>query len=297
MIMALFSMTGFARREFEAASDRFSWEIKSVNARNLELRLRLPAGLDFLELEIRKAVKDRLARGSVFLSLNQERTGRQSAVQVNEDVLATIVAAAHRLAEADPLIRPPDAASLLAIRGVLEDSDTLRDEAQLEALKTATLSELQACLGDLASARAEEGQRLQDIILNQIDTIAGLVVKADALMAQAYDILKDRLSEQVAALSSEKNLDPDRLHQEAVLLASKQDVREEIDRLRAHCEAARERLAEGGAVGRRLDFLAQEFNREANTICSKSFDRRLTAVGLDMKATIEQFREQVQNLE
>jgi len=295
--MALFSMTGFARREFEAASDRYSWEIKSVNARNLELRLRLPNGLDFLEPAVRKAVKDRLARGSVFLNLNQERIARQSAIQVNEDALEMIVAAAHRLVETDPLIRPPDAASLLAVRGVLEESDPSRDEAQLEALNTAVLAALQACLGDLESARGEEGQRLHDVLLGQIDAISGLVGQADALMAQAYDVLKERIAEQVAALSSEKGLDPDRLHQEAVLVASKQDIREEIDRLAAHCDAARDRLADGGAVGRRLDFLAQEFNREANTICSKSFDRRLTAIGLELKATIEQFREQVQNLE
>ena len=295
--MALFSMTGFARQEFDSGQDRFAWEIKSVNSRNLELRLRLPNGLDFLEPAIRKTTRDRLTRGSVFLNLNLERSAGQSSVRVNEEALATIVAAARALVESEPFVRPPDAAALLSIRGVLEDTGQGRDEAQLEAMKTATLAALQDCLAALAGTRAEEGLRLHEVLVDQIGAIEDLVEQADALMAEAQEILRERMAEQIAALVSDKSFDPDRLHQEAVLLASKQDIREEIDRLKAHCGAARELLSGDGAVGRRLDFLAQEFNREANTLCSKAFDRRITAIGLDMKASIEQFREQVQNLE
>jgi uncharacterized protein (TIGR00255 family) len=295
--MALFSMTGFARQEFDSGQDRFAWEIKSVNSRNLELRLRLPNGLDFLEPAIRKTTRNHLARGSVFLNLNQERSAGQSAVRVNEEALATIVAAARALVESEPFVQPPDAAALLSIRGVLEDTGQGRDEAQLEVTKTAVLAALADCLAALATTRAEEGLRLHEVLAGQIGAIEELVSQADGLMGEAQDILRERIAEQIATLVSEKSFDPDRLHQEAVLLASKQDIREEIDRLKAHCGAARELLAGDGAVGRRLDFLAQEFNREANTLCSKAFDRRLTAIGLDMKASIEQFREQVQNLE
>lgn len=295
--MTLSSMTGFARREFEVGQDRFAWEIKSVNARNLELRLRLPNGLDFLEPDIRKTIRDHLTRGSVFLSLNQEKSAGSSAVRVNEDALAAIVEAAKRLVEKETFVRPPDAATLLSIRGVLEDGSTDRDEKQTEALRTQVLKAVGECLSALSATRAEEGGRLGKAMAGHLDAIENQIARAEDLVADAQSILRERIDEQVASLVSESTLDPDRLHQEAVLLASKQDIREEIDRLKAHCAASRELLDGGGPVGRRLDFLAQEFNREANTLCSKAFDRRITAIGLDMKATIEQFREQVQNLE
>lgn len=295
--MALFSMTGFARREFDVAEDRFAWEVKSVNARNLELRMRLPNGLDVLEPAIRQTVKHHVSRGSVFISLNQVRASRQASIRINEDALAVVVAAARRLVEINPDIRQPDAASLLSVRGILEDVDPSREGVLSDAMKETAINALEACLKDLSLARAEEGERLRAVLLDQIGKMEQLVGKADELMAEIHEVLKSRIKDQVAALSGEKALDPDRLHQEAVLLASKQDIREEIDRLSAHCGSAQERLGGGGAVGRRLDFLAQEFNREANTICSKAFDNRLTETGLEMKATIEQFREQVQNLE
>ncbi len=295
--MTLSSMTGFARREFEVGQDRFAWEIKSVNARNLELRLRLPNGMDFLEPEIRKAVRDHLTRGSVFLNLNQEKSSGQAAVRVNAEALAAIVEAARRLVETETFVRPPDAAALLSIRGVLEDGTAERDEEALEDLRRRVLDAAGECLSALSETRAEEGRRLGEALDAHLKAIEEQIGRADELMADAQDILRERIAEQVAALVGESTLDPDRLHQEAVLLASKQDIREEIDRLKAHCAASRELLDGGGPVGRRLDFLAQEFNREANTLCSKAFDRRITAIGLEMKATIEQFREQVQNLE
>ena len=295
--MALFSMTGFARHEFDFAEDRFAWEVKSVNARNLELRLRLPNGMDFLDPTARQVAKQFVSRGNVFLNLSQVRAARQARIRVNEDALAVVVATARLLVETDPNIRHPDAASILSVRGVLEDIDPSRDDFPADEMTETAIGALEACLTEFSHARAEEGERLRDVLLGQVEQVEQLVKQSDELMNEASDVLKKRLEDQVAALVGEKSLDPDRLHQEAVLLASKQDIREEIDRLNAHCEAARKRLAGSGAVGRRLDFLAQEFNREANTICSKSFDSRLTTVGLELKATIEQFREQVQNLE
>ncbi len=295
--MALFSMTGFARHEFDFAEDRFAWEVKSVNARNLELRLRLPNGMDFLDPAARQVAKQFVSRGNVFLNLSQVRAARQARIKVNEDALAVVVATARLLVETDPNIRQPDAASLLSVRGVLEEIDPSRDDMPAEAMTETAVGALETCLSEFSNVRAEEGERLRGVLLGQVEQVEQLVTQADKLMKEASDVLKKRLEDQVADLIGEKSLDPDRLHQEAVLLASKQDIREEIDRLVAHCEAARQRLGGSGAVGRRLDFLAQEFNREANTICSKSFDRRLTTVGLELKATIEQFREQVQNLE
>ena len=295
--MTLFSMTGFARREFEFGDDGFAWEVKSVNSRNLELRLRLPNGFDFLDPAVRNAAKHHLSRGSIFLNLNQVRATRQANIRVNEDALSIVLSAARHLAEAAPEVALPDAGSILSLRGVLEEVDPNRGQAPSQEMADAAIRALDSCLTDLSQARAEEGERLGAVLLGRIEKMETLVGEADRLMMEAHDILKERIQDQVATLLDEKNLDPDRLHQEAVLLASKQDIREELDRLAAHCEAARDRLGAGGAVGRRLDFLAQEFNREANTICSKSFDSRLTTVGLEMKATIEQFREQVQNLE
>lgn len=295
--MALFSMTGFARHEFDFAEDRFAWEVKSVNARNLELRIRLPNGLDYLDTAVRQCAKKHVSRGNVYLNLSQVKVARQATITVNEDALAVVVAATRLLVESDPKIRQPDAASILAIRGVLDEVELNRDKDAPGEMTDAAIEALDACLSELSSSRAEEGEQLRNVLLGHLEKIEQLVTQADGLMGEAYDILRDRLNNQIATLLEDNSLDPDRLHQEAMLLASKQDIREELDRLHTHCISARKRLGGSGAIGRRLDFLAQEFNREANTICSKSFDSRLTTVGLDMKAMIEQFREQVQNLE
>jgi uncharacterized protein (TIGR00255 family) len=294
--MALSSMTGFARTSFEVGGAKFSWELRSVNARGLEIRLRLPSGLDHLETDIRGRIRDAIARGSCHFTLAREAEGEQSRLVLNENALAVVIAAARRLA-AEEGVAMPTADGLLAIPGVLQDGSAVLDDAAAERRDAAVLTELDKAIGALKRARGEEGARLETLISNQIDRIEKMVGDAEAISAGAPEALKNRIREQVALLTADaSSLNPDRLHQEAVLAATRADVREEIDRLHSHIAGARNLIAGGDAVGRRLDFLTQEFNREANTLCSKAFDRRLTAIGLELKAVIDQLREQVQNL-
>ncbi len=293
--MTLKSMTGFARADTELGDLRFVWEIKTVNSRGLEMRLRLPPGLDRLDPEIRRLARDHLSRGSCQLSLHLDRVGSASNLVINAAALAAVTDAARHLA-GESGIDPPSADGLLAIRGVLEERglDALDDG---DAVDRTVLDAVAVCLEALVTARAEEGGRLAAVLGDQLDTIERLTEAAAKLAAKAPEALQVRLTDQVARLTGDASLDPQRLHQEVALLATKADIREEIDRLIGHIAAARKLLADGGVIGRRLDFLAQEFNREANTLCSKSFDKELTAVGLELKAVIDQLREQVQNLE
>lgn len=294
--MALSSMTGFARVAFEVDGAKFSWELKSVNARGLEVRLRLPPGLDHLEADARVMVRAEVARGSCFFVLQKEGDAARPQLSVNEDALALVVAAARRLAAAEG-IAMPTADGLLAIPGVLRDGSATEEGEAAERRDAAILTALGEAISGLAATRLEEGGRLAAVLDRQLAEIARLVDEADRISAEAPEVLKARIREQVALLTAEPNgLNPERLHQEALLAATRADVREELDRLRSHVAGVRDLIRAGGAVGRRLDFLAQEFNREANTLCAKAFDRRLTAVGIEIKATIDQFREQVQNL-
>jgi uncharacterized protein (TIGR00255 family) len=293
--MPVHSMTGFARAEVANGGARFVWELKSVNARGFDLRLRLPAGLERLEPEVRERARARLKRGSCFFSLAEDRDAALPGLRLNEQALALAVAAARRLAE-EQGISPPTADGLLAIPGVLAPAGGLADEAEQEAREAELMAGLDRALDLLAATRAEEGARLEAVLAGQLDAIEAKVAEAAKLAEEAPAAMKARIAEQVALLT-DSGLDPDRLHQEAVLVAARADVREEIDRLAGHIEAARQQLSAGGAVGRRLDFLAQEFNREANTLSAKAFDKRLVAAGVDLKVMIDQLREQVQNLE
>jgi uncharacterized protein (TIGR00255 family) len=295
--MALSSMTGFARTSFEAAGTKFSWELKSVNARGLEIRLRLPPGLDHLEADIRVATREKLARGSCFFTLQRESGGERPRLMLNEEALTLVIAAARRLAAVDG-IATPTADGLLAIPGVLQDRGEVVEPDAAERRDAAILESFAVAIATLREARQEEGARLGTVLSGQLAAIERLVEAAALLAAEAPETLKARIRDQVALLTAEKSsLDPDRLHQEALLAATRADVREEVDRLKSHVAGARDLIRSGDAVGRRLDFLTQEFNREANTLCSKAFDRRLTAIGMDLKAVIDQLREQVQNLE
>ncbi|MGQ7793962.1 YicC/YloC family endoribonuclease [Faunimonas sp. B44] len=295
--MTLHSMTGFARRSVEGFGQRYAWELKTVNARGLDIRLRLPPGLDHLEAAIRQTARDSLTRGTCQFALTREAAEDIKPLRLNEAGLALVLTLARRLANEEG-IAPPTADGILRIPGVLEemqpalspDAEAVRDAAIIDGFGEAILA--------LSAARGEEGARLGQILSGLLDAIERLVGRAAALGAEAPDLLRQRIADQVAALvSAGGGLDPERLHQEAILAATRADVREEIDRLRSHVQSARARLAEGGPVGRRLDFLAQEFNREANTLCAKAFDSRLSAVGLELKTAVDQFREQVQNLE
>jgi uncharacterized protein (TIGR00255 family) len=295
--MALSSMTGFARTPFEAEGAKFAWELKSVNARGLEIRLRLPPGFDHLEADIRVLARERLARGSCFCAVQQDGAGVRSRLVLNEDALALVVAAARRLAAVEG-IAMPTADGLLAIPGVLQDGGEALSGDAAERRDTAVMQALEAGLDAVKASRAEEGLRLRAVLEDQLAEVARLVEAAAEVAAEAPELLQARIRDQVALIAAEKNgLDPSRLHQEALLAATRADVREELDRLTSHVAGTRKLIASGGAVGRRLEFLAQEFNREANTLCSKAFDQRLTTTGVELKGVIDQFREQVQNLE
>jgi len=294
--MPLSSMTGFARTSFEVDGARFSWEARSVNARGLDIRLRLPSDLDHLEAEIRMRIREAIPRGNCFFTLAREGDSERSRLVVNKEALALVVATARRLA-AEEGIAMPTADGLLAIPGVLQDGGIFVEGEAAERRDAAIVAGLRASIDALLRTRNEEGARLENLLRDQIDRIEGMVANAETVSSTAPEVLKSRIREQVALLMADPaGLNPDRLHQEAVLTATRADVREELDRLRSHVAAARKLMTSGDGAGRRLEFLSQEFNREANTICSKAFDRRLTEIGLELKAVIDQLREQVQNL-
>ncbi len=295
--MTVSSMTGFAQTAGAAGDYSWSWELKSVNSRGLDLRCRLHGGLDALEVAARAAATKRFHRGNVTMNLAMNRPGATAEIRINEDVLGAVLAAAAELAKRIDA-PPPSVDGLLAMRGVLETVEREDSEAERKTLEAGVLATLDEALDGLATDRASEGRRLDGIVAGQIETIAELTAAAGQLAAVQPAALKARLQRQVAALlDNADGLAEDRLLQEAAVLATKADVREELDRLAAHVDAARELLADQGAVGRRLDFLAQEFNREANTLCSKSQDAALTKVGIELKTVIDQFREQAQNIE
>lgn len=295
MTQPLASMTGYARAGGVAGATSFSCEVKSVNGRGLDVRLRLPPGFDVLEGDIRRLVGKALTRGSVTLNLAIERQTAGGEIYVNQQALDTVLAA---LADLQGRVEaaPASLDGILGLRGVLEQRETAGG-ADLEALHEPVLDAVSGALRDLAIARREEGTRMARILLERLTEIEGYVARAEAHPSRQRDAILLRLRQQVAALADDIALPEDRLAQEALLLATKADIREELDRLTAHIAAARQLIATGGAAGRRLDFLAQEFNREANTLCSKSNAVELTAIGLDLKAAIDQLREQVQNIE
>jgi uncharacterized protein (TIGR00255 family) len=295
--MALASMTGFARSEGVSGASVWAWEIKSVNSKGLDIKLRLPGGMDAVEAAVRQKIAGAVTRGSVFASLNVKREAAVSEVRINETVLAQVAEAARLIAERIDA-RAPAIDGLLQIRGVVDVVEPEEGEDERQALQTAVLAGLDRALAGLSAMRTSEGAALEAVMAVRLDEIAALKKDAEDNPARRPEAIRARLAEQVAALlDTGKAFDPDRLHQEAILLAAKADIREELDRLDAHVAAARKLLADGGPVGRKLDFLAQEFNRETNTLCSKANDVSLTATGLSLKAAVEQFREQVQNLE
>jgi uncharacterized protein (TIGR00255 family) len=297
MRMALKSMTGFARTSGAHAPYAFAWELKAVNAKGLDLRLRVPSGFDRIEPEARGRLTAGLARGTCYATLTFTRQGAQTQVRVNEPLLRMLVDTLAQVPVTGQL-RPASIDGLLAVRGVIEVSDAADDEATIAGVTQAALAGLDAALDALVQARADEGRALQDVLTARIDTIERLVLAAEDTPGRKPEAIRARLQQSIETLAGATNmLDPARLHQEALLLSAKADVREEIDRLKAHIGAARDLLASDQPVGRRLDFLAQEFSREANTLCAKSNDPVLTGLGMDLRVEIEQFREQVQNIE
>ncbi|MGE0612103.1 MAG: YicC/YloC family endoribonuclease [Hyphomicrobiales bacterium] len=289
-------MTGFASREGSRGSARWRWEIRTVNGRGLDIRLRLPPGLEGLEPQVREMCKARLSRGNVSISLNISREGENGEIRLNEAALRQVIAAMERARQiADT--PPAGLDSLLSVRGVLESGEPIQEPEEAEVLNAAMLASLDDALGDLARMREGEGARLEAAIRSQLKEIGGLVESIARSPARKPEAIAMRLREQLKRIGEDKTLDPDRLHQEAVLLATRADVEEEIERLKAHVEAALELAESGEPAGRKFEFLTQEFNREANTICSKSNDIEMTRSGLALKSVIDQMREQVQNIE
>jgi uncharacterized protein (TIGR00255 family) len=295
--MALSSMTGFARAEGAVATYTWAWELKSVNGKGMDLRLRLPPGWDVIEQPVRARASEALVRGTVYATLSVDRAGVEPVVRVNESVLAAVLATLKSLTgrvEAEPARLD----GVLAIKGVIEVVDADEREEDRRAAEASVIAGFERALAELSQMRAHEGEALGRVLSARLSEIAMLAGNAEAAPGRQPEAVKRRIADQIALLhDNASRFDADRLHQEAILIAAKADVREELDRLHAHVAQARKLIETGGAIGRRLDFLAQELNRESNTMCAKSNDVELTNIGLELKTVVEQFREQVQNLE
>ncbi len=295
--MAVSSMTGFARAAGDSGPWRWAFELRSVNAKGLDLRLRMPAPFDRVEADARARLAKGLSRGTCFGTLIVQREGAAIEARIDRAALESIAAAA-REAAAKSGLAPPTMDGLLALRGVVETVEAADDEASTAAACAGALKSVDEAIAALAAARRTEGAALAALLSERLKAIAALVEAADSNPARRPEAVRDRLARSVEALmGSSRGLDENRLCQEAILLAAKADIREELDRLKTHAAAAEALIDEGGPIGRRLDFLAQELAREASTLSAKANDVSLTAQGLELRAQIEQFREQVQNVE
>lgn len=295
--MPLSSMTGFARREGDHEKFHWAWEIRSVNARNLDVRIRLANGFDQLEAEARKRLAARFKRGSLQVSLHIKRHTEAAEVVVNETALGQVLKA-MTLVKTKIEAAPPTLDGILSLRGVLETADAIETEAERAEQAAVLLAGFDETVAALVEARDSEGAAMEAVLAGQVDQIAALTGEATAIAQKTPEKLRTRLMDQLdELLKGNSGLPEERLAQEIALLVSKADIREELDRLSAHCEAAKELIAADEPVGRKLDFLTQEFNRESNTLCSKASDVTLTRIGLELKSVVEQMREQVQNIE
>jgi uncharacterized protein (TIGR00255 family) len=295
--MTLASMTGFARSSGVHGHFTWTWELKSVNGKSFDARLRLPQSLDHLEVQARAALMQGFKRGNVQASLSTVGTETEEKIAVNDVVLDNYIALAEKLRArlgGDRL----NAESFLTLKGVFEYAVTPMSEEEQASLDKEILASLDEAVKALAEARLAEGAQLNKILSAQINRIEELTIAARDNPNRTPEAIRARLKEQVARLlETGASFDSERLHQEAVIIATRADIQEEIDRLIGHVESARDLLKSKEPVGRKLDFLAQEFNREANTLCSKAGDKAMTTIGLDLKTTIDQLREQVQNIE
>ena len=296
--MPLSSMTGFARAEGKDAQAGWVWELRSVNGRGLDTRLRLPSGFEGVEAPARDLIAKYLKRGNVQAGLTVTHVGAGTGIAVNREVLEQAIHLATELSHRLPSARPPSVDGLLGLRGVIEPAAHEPTAEEREKREAAILKDLDMALVRLSAARTGEGKKLGEVLALRLTEIDTLTARAETLAALQPQAIQARLKNNVAALlEAAPSMSSERLAQEVALLAAKADVREELDRLKAHVAQARELLADGANIGRRLDFLCQEFNREANTLCSKSEDVELTRVGVDLKVSVEQFREQIQNIE
>ena len=293
------SMTGFASGQGGFEQFQWGWDIRSVNAKGLDIRLRVPDWVSGLEADLKAMIGKSLSRGSVSLSLRLSREGGEQDLQLNAENLNAALRAFKAVETAATqqgvLLTPPTPADILGMRGVMDQKS---DDADTSTLKNAIVASFNGVLSELLDMRQSEGQALHKVLSEQIDLIEQLVASAtDVLAARRADMDAAYRAALARVVDNSDKLDQDRIAQEIALVAVKSDVTEEIDRLNAHIGAARELLMQGVKIGRKLDFLSQEFNREANTLCSKSQHKSLTAIGLELKAVIDQMREQVQNVE
>lgn len=296
--MALISMTGFARADGAHGAARWHWELRSVNGKGFDVRFRLPQGFEAMEAACREALAAQVKRGNVQASLTLDRAGDAGTLRLNEQALRVALDAVIRL-QSEIELMPPRPEGILALKGVLEVVEQeAEDEEARDAMQAAVLASFKAAAMALAAARAEEGRKLEVLLAEQVSRIETLTAQAAASPAASLEAMRVRLKNQVSELlAASPALNEERLNAEAALLATKADVREEIDRLGAHISQARDLFKGKEPAGRRLDFLTQEFNREANTLCSKAADVALTRIGLELKAVIDQLKEQVQNVE
>jgi uncharacterized protein (TIGR00255 family) len=291
--MPVESMTGFSRHDAAAGGVSVVWELKSVNGKSLDIRLRLANGWERLEPLVRQRFQAAFVRGNIQANLSIDEGSTASRLILNEAMLQQVEQIAATLSGRMNLAAP-SIAELLSIKGVLETDSTV----STELLEPALLAALDAAISSLKTARAGEGSALAAILSAQVDLVEDLTLRAEADGSRHPDAIRGRIAENIALLmAASPALDEMRLAAEALFVANRADIREEIDRLKTHVISARKLLGEGGAVGRKLDFLAQEFNREANTLCSKSNAGSITSIGLELKSVVDQFREQVQNLE
>lgn len=297
--MSVSSMTGFTRASGNHDGFGWTWEVRSVNGKGLDVRVRLPAGYESLEAVVRELAGKALKRGSISVSLGLDRAAAEAGYRVNMDLLERLMDTASQLSDDRRIAaEPPRVDALLAVRGVVEPAEDEADPKAMELRHKVMATSLHEALETLAAVREAEGAKLEKLLRERLAEVDALCAEAETAAAARKEAVRDRIRQQVEELlAMTPALSEERLAQEAAVLAVKADVREELDRLMAHVEGARALLDEGVAIGRRLDFLCQEFNREANTLCAKSGDIELTRIGLQLKAVIDQFREQALNIE
>ena len=300
--MAVHSMTGFARTsgQYQDGLDReASWsiELRSVNGKGLDIRLRIPSSLEAIDQQIRKHLSSKISRGNVSLNLSLKSKENRGMLELNQEAFNDILKAAKTASEISELPMP-SLDALLNVRNVLQEQELPENEEETKALQAEILKTIEHALHDFLLARAEEGAKIGINCQERLDKINDLTDQAIEQASNQTKVIKQKIKENITTLLEQSDdMDENRLHQEAMFIAVKADVSEELDRLKAHVEQANDLLQRAEPIGRRLDFLCQEFNREANTLCSKSSSKELTYIGLELKTVIDQLREQVQNIE
>ena len=295
--MTSHSMTGFASVEGSNKNARWNWEVRSLNGKGLDFRLRIPPGCEHLQPQIRNLVTKKFCRGNLQIKLTLERGENKTVPVVNQEALDAVIIAIAKLQREIKCV-PPAAEQILAIKGIMDSSDFEESEFERVTLSKSVIEDFKKLLSELKISRAGEGAMISQIVIDHLAVLEKIVMGVANDTSRHPEQIKKRLNKQISQyLDTTSGLDLDRLHQEAAILATKADLCEEIDRLNVHINSARKLLSSEGPIGRKLEFICQEFNRECNTICSKSNATSITAAGLEMKIVIDQLREQVQNLE